>query len=191
MASTRSSTTAQDHTQDQTQDENLFVPSVSITMTKRRRFFWAAWWTSTPTHVPFVKPDASDGGISSHEEAKAAAEKRAGMALSILDPLWARAWIRILRGEEAWPSRSSRHPTTSPPTTHQKQEDAAAATSIWSTLGVDPKTVTLTELKAAYRTRVLESHPDQGGTDTEFQRVLTAYAEAQRRLKKPKRKKAE
>jgi hypothetical protein len=177
----------------------LFSPAVSITMTKRRRFFWAAWWSSAPAHVPFVKPDASDGGFATYEDAQAAAEKRAGgLALSPLDPLWARAWIRILRGEAAWPSKSSREPTTNPQATATatatKEEGSPPLadeepTSIWSILGVNRNTVTLNELKAAYRARVLEAHPDQGGKGDQFQRVMRAYAEAQRRIKKPQKKK--
>src|SRR4029079_1450360 len=36
----------------------------SITLTQRRRFFWAAWWTAAPCEAPFRKPDASNGGAT-------------------------------------------------------------------------------------------------------------------------------
>ncbi|MBX3216818.1 MAG: DnaJ domain-containing protein [Labilithrix sp.] len=52
-------------------------------------------------------------------------------------------------------------------------------------LGVG-RDVTEQELKAAYRKRALETHPDHGGDDAAFRRVIRAYAEAQRRLKKPR-----
>lgn len=148
-------------------------------MTKRRRFFWAAWWSGPPTRVPFRKPDASDGGAATHEEALAAAERKAGRSLVLIDPLWARAWIRILRGEPVWPSKASQEPRGKP------ASNAPPSESVWSTLGVT-REVTPDELKAAYRRRVLETHPDHGGDDEAFRRVMRAYEEAQRRLKRPR-----
>lgn len=157
----------------------LFAPVCSITTTKRRRFFWAAWWTSPPVRVPFKKPDASDGGAGTVEEAMAAAEKRAGMTLGRIDPLWARAWIRILRGEEAWPSKRSAEPRVR---TVTETNDRA---SVWAILGVT-RDVTTEELKAAFRQKALATHPDRGGDDASFRAVLRAYEEAQRRLKRPR-----
>lgn len=158
---------------------DLFAPVCSISMTKRRRFFWAAWWSGPPTRVPFRKPDASDGGAATHAEALAAAERSAGRSLVLVDPLWARAWIRILRGEPAWPSKASREPQG------KTASKTPAGESIWSVLGVS-RDVTLDELKAAYRKRALETHPDHGGDDESFRRVVRAYEEAQRRIKKPR-----
>lgn len=159
----------------------LFVPVCSITMTKRRRFFWAAWWTGAPAHMPFKKPDASDGGAASLEEALANAEKRAGVSLSLIDPLWARAWIRILRGEEAWPSKASREPAGRAPPSRVVAEPG----SIWELLGVTSD-ATEAELKVAFRKRAIELHPDQGGDEEVFRRLVSAHAEAQRRIKKPR-----
>jgi DnaJ domain len=167
----------------------LFAPVCSITTTKRRRFFWAAWWSGPPVRIPFKKPDASDGGAATREEALAAAEKRAGAKLVEIDPLWARAWIRILRGEPAWPSKASREPSSHrvPRTSEDEaaRSEEGAALSIWALLGVS-RDVTASELKAAYRKRALETHPDHGGDEATFRRVLEAYAEAQRRLRKPR-----
>jgi hypothetical protein len=160
----------------------LFAPVCSIATTKRRRFFWAAWWSGPPTRVPFRKPDASDGGASTREEALAAAEKRAGASLTQIDPLWARAWIRILRGEEAWPSKASREPRGALPVSERAPAESG---SIWELLGV-ARDATEAELKAAFRKRALETHPDQGGDDETFRRVLRAHEEAQRRLRKPR-----
>lgn len=171
----------------------LFAPVCSITITKRRRYFWAAWWSGPPAHVPFRKPDAEGGGAATREEALAAAEERAGVRLVEIDPLWARAWIRILRGEPAWPSRASREPRGGRATRAAPDAGAPAAgaetagevASVWEVLGVG-RDVTEQELKAAYRKRALETHPDHGGDDEAFRRVVRAYAEAQRRLKRPR-----
>lgn len=160
----------------------LFAPVCSITTTKRRRFFWAAWWSGPPARVPFRRPDASDGGASTLEEALAAAEVRAGAPLTLIDPLWARAWIRILRGEQAWPSKASREPRGASGSVERGPTDGP---SIWATLGVT-RDVTEAELKAAYRRKAIETHPDQGGEQEAFRQVLRAYDEARRRLKKPR-----
>jgi hypothetical protein len=167
----------------------LFVPVCSITSTKRRRFFWAAWWSGPPAYVPFKKPDAEGGGAATHEEAFAAAEQRAGRKLVEIDPLWARAWIRVLRGEQAWPSKASREPRGSMgrdrPSSDVPTGESEERTSVWEVLGVT-RDVTEAELKAAYRRRALEMHPDHGGDDESFRRLLRAYAEAQRRLRRPR-----
>lgn len=172
----------------------LFAPVCSITVTKRRRYFWAAWWSGPPAHVPFRKPDAEGGGAATREAALAAAEERAGARLVEIDALWARAWIRILRGEPAWPSKASREPRGGRAPDDRAEDDrprgggaeaAGDVASVWEVLGVG-RDVTEQELKAAYRKRALETHPDHGGDDAAFRRVIRAYAEAQRRLKKPR-----
>ena len=163
--------------------QELFAPVCSITTTKRRRFFWAAWWTGAPVRVPFRKPDASDGGASTFEEALASAEQRAGGKLTVIDPLWARAWIRVLRGERPFPHARSAEPARRPP--RSTAGGAPEGASIWSLLGVG-RDATEVELKAAYRRRALETHPDHGGDDASFRRVVRAYEEAQRRLRKPR-----
>lgn len=98
----------------------------------------------------------------------------------VIDPLWARAWIRVLRGEPAWPSKASREPriSASPP-------KGQLGDSVWSILGVT-RDVTPEALKAAYRKRALEAHPDHGGSEETFRQVVRAYAEAERRLRKPR-----
>lgn len=158
---------------------SLFAPVVSITTTKRRRFFWAAWWSGPPLRVPFKKPDASDGGAETYEDAIAAASARAGAPLTVTDPLWARAWMRILRGEDPFPSRASREPAP------KRAAPAIEPGSIWELLGVT-KDVTLGDLKAAYRRRAIELHPDRGGDAETFRRLLAAYEEAQRRIARPR-----
>lgn len=163
----------------------LFAPVCSITTTKRRRFFWAAWWSGPPARAPFRKPDASDGGASTHEEALAAAERAAGTRLVVIEPEWARAWIRVLRGQAPWPSRASAPGARV--AAKRASAGPAPAVSIWEVLGVRPD-VDEAALKAAYRKRALETHPDQGGDAEAFRRVLEAYAEARRRLRRPRRR---
>jgi hypothetical protein len=163
----------------------IFAPVCSITTTKRRRYFWAAWWTAPPAYTPFRKPDAEGGGAATLEEALAKAELRAERTLTLIDPLWARAWIRILRGEHPWPSRESREPRggrASSASSPARRGDADV--SIWTILDV-ARDSTDDELKAAYRRRVLEAHPDQGGDEAAFRRVLDAYEEALRRRRRP------
>ena len=153
----------------------LYAPVVSIFLTKRRRFAWAAWWTGVPVREPYRSPDAHGGGARSPDEARAEAEAVAGAALRVIESSWARAWSRILVGELPWPARAA---TPAP--------KKAAEVSIWTTLGVDAK-VTAAELKRAFRTRSLETHPDRGGTDEAFRAVVEAYAEARRRVARPRR----
>jgi hypothetical protein len=157
----------------------LFAPVVSIASTKRRRFFWAAWWSGPPARVPFKKPDASDGGAERYEDAIAAAQERAGTTLTVTDPLWARAWMRILRGQDPFPAKADREPAP------RRAAPPAEPGSIWELLGVT-KDVNLTDLKAAYRKRAIELHPDRGGDAATFRRLLAAYEEAQRRVARPK-----
>lgn len=164
--------------------KSLFAPVCSVTRTKRGRWFWAAWWTAAPAHVPFRRPDADGGAASSREEALAAAEARAGTKLVEVDSLWAKAWIRMLRGQPAWPSQSSREPRSASPRSAPLRSEAKAE-SIWTLLGVSPR-ASEEELKAAYRKKAIETHPDHGGDAETFRRVVAAYAEAQRRIKKPK-----
>jgi len=157
----------------------LFAPVCSITTTQRRRFFWAAWWSAPPSRTPFRKPDASNGGASTYEEALAAAELRVGGKVVVIDALWARAWIRVLRGEGPWRSSTGHEP--------RRASVPAPATpdSVWAILGVT-RDVTAAELKLAYRRRALETHPDHGGDAEAFQRVVHAYREASLRLRKPR-----
>lgn len=164
----------------------LFAPVCSITSTKRRRFLWAAWWSGPPTRVPFRKPDASSGGAHTREDALAEAEKAAGAKLVEIDGTWARAYGRVLRGEPAFPAGAA----TSPKPKRDKPEGER---SIWDVLAISPD-ATVAEVKRAYRTKALETHPDRGGDDASFREVQRAYelalerpgrAEARPRRKSP------
>lgn len=155
----------------------LYSPVVSICLSKRKRFAWAAWWTGAPCTQPFRKPDAHGGGARSPEEAQRAAEVVAGVSLRVVESSWSRAWSRILVGQVPFPDRPLRAAVPEP----------ANATSIWSTLGVDAR-VDAEELKRAFRQRAMETHPDRGGSDEAFRAVMQAYADAQKRVARPRRR---
>jgi len=141
----------------------------SITPTQRRRFFWAAWWTGEPSHAPFRKPDASNGGARTRDEALREAERVAQRRLTLVDPHWARAWKSILRGEvPVAPAESA------PKAPRNRPRPAAAGLSAWSVLGLPPGS-SLLELKRAFRKKALETHPDQGGDPDAFRAVQRAY----------------
>lgn len=161
---------------------DLFAPACSITTTQRRRFFWAAWWTAGPRRTPFQKPDASGGGLATFEGAIAAAEKAAGRPLVVLEPEWARAFMRTLRGNPPWPTVLPR-----PKAAAAKPGGSPAGASIWERLGVAPD-ATAAEIRAAFRKRAKDGHPDQGGDPAAFRLLLAAYDEALRRAARPRRK---
>ncbi len=151
---------------------DLSTAVCSITPTQRRRFFWAAWWTGAPTHAPFRKPDASNGGAQSLEEALANAERVAGRHLTLIEPYWARAWNRVLRGEAPPAPPKARTPRAARARTRPVKD--APRPSAWSVLGLLPG-ASLTEVKQAFRKRALETHPDQGGDAERFLELQHAY----------------
>jgi len=152
----------------------------SIAPTQRRRFFWAAWWSGAPRHAPFRKPDAANGGARTREAALREAELHAGRHLVLIEPYWAHAWNRVLRGES---------PPPPPKPRNQRPERAPRPESAWSLLGLE-QGATLTELKRAFRARALETHPDRGGDAAQFRAVQRAYERlvAQLERKKPARR---
>jgi DnaJ domain len=153
----------------------------SITPTQRRRYFWAAWWTGAPTHAPFRRPDAANGGARTFEEALHEAQVVAGRRLTVIEPYWARAWKSVLRGLDPAP------PPVSPDARSQRaaasaQVPAARANpSAWSVLGLAPG-ASLAEVKRAFQRRALETHPDQGGEAEHFRAVQRAYEKLVERL---------
>ena len=142
----------------------------SITRTQRRRYFWAAWWSAEPCESPFQAPDAANGGADTLEAALAAAELRAGRYLLLVEPYWARAWTRVLRGERPpkRPGPRAERPTRTPPR------------SAWEVLGLAAG-ASLTEIKAAFRQRALATHPDHGGDSAAFRELHQAYVRAVKR----------
>lgn len=167
---------------------DLFAPVVSITTTKRRRFFWAAWWAAPPAHTPFRKPDAANGGARTREEALQEAERKAGRQLVEIEPHWARAWSRMLRGEEPWLARPrSEDERVFAAQTSVERAEGEQRTSIWTVLGIPPRSP-LAEIKRAYRSRALETHPDRGGDAELFRRVQRAYEQAVLRSRRSTRR---
>jgi hypothetical protein len=162
---------------------------VSIAPTKRRRFLWAAWWTAPPEATPFRKPDAASGGARSRDEACAAAERAAGRPLSEIDPRWAVAWSRVLRGEAPWPSKRPATETTTRPAKPQPRK----GTKPWAlaALGLAGSSPSVPDIKRAFRAMALRTHPDRGGEDAQFIEAKRAYdialvaAESRRTERRP------
>lgn len=153
----------------------------SVTTTKRRRFLWCAWWTAAPARKPFQKPDAWSGGARTEEEARRQAEEAAGRTLEPIDPIWARAWVRIQAGKPPWVTRAPRRqrPDPEPPpreAPRRRPASVAPGTSPESILGVDPG-ASLDEIKRAFRRLALATHPDRGGDPAGFIRVKWALDE--------------
>jgi hypothetical protein len=166
----------------------LDLAAVSIAPTKRRRFMWAAWWTGPPTRVPFRKPDAFEGGARTREEARAAAELRAGRTLAEVPAMWARAWMRVLAGQRPWfevQGRVAASPDEAAVDVPRVEVPGAASIlGVVSGAGID-------DIKRAYRARALETHPDRGGDPERFREVQHAYEQLVARAsgaRKPKRR---
>lgn len=168
---------------------DLFAPLVSIASTKRRRFFWAAYWSGPPTESPFRAPDAHSGGARTEAEAKAEAEARAGMPLVVVSAKWARAVQRTLLGQP--PFLPPKKPKIGPndaerPSDLHGVSSVGARPSVWALLGID-RHATDEQLKRAFREKALATHPDRGGTAEAFREIHAAYVEAKKRLAKPQR----
>ena len=152
----------------------LFAAAVSIAPTRRRRFLWAAWWTAAPAREPFRKPDASEGGARTRDEALRHAEQAAGRALVEIEPLWARAWARVLMG---LPPFTQPAPAPDGPASAAPKASRESTTSIWQLLGLTPH-ATIPEIRAAFRQRALLTHPDRGGDPEAFRALRRAHDEA-------------
>jgi hypothetical protein len=156
---------------------DLSTAVCSVTVTQRRRYFWAVWWTGAPSYRPFRKPDASNGGAATMEAALADAERAAQRQLTIIEPHWARAWKSVLRGQTPIP------PTDKPRARRAGATATATTPSHWSVLGLEPGAA-LSEVKQAYRKRVLQTHPDQGGDADLFRATQHAYEKLSAKLAK-------
>lgn len=162
----------------------LAIAVVSVTPTARRRFFWAVWWSAQPARRPLTKPDASSGGARTHEEALAQAERAAARPLAEIDPVWARAWKRTLRGDPPFTPAEEDALDGKP---REARPRAPQPESIWTILGI-PEGSTAVEVKRAYRGRALVTHPDRGGDADAFRAVQRAYEAALVRAARPKRR---
>lgn len=164
---------------------DILAAVVSIAPTRRRRFLWAAWWNISPSRDPFSKPDASSGGARTRDEALREAEAAAGRSLVEIEGLWARAWGRVLMGQPAFPPGTT---DDRPPGSASKpaRRDAPEG-SIWQVLGVDTH-ATVEQIRAAFRQRVLVTHPDHGGDPEAFRTLRHAYDEALERRSRAKKR---
>lgn len=139
----------------------------AIAKTKRRRYLWCVWWTGEPTAKPFRPPDAWGGGAQTVDEARALAERAAGMPLDLIDGHWAGAWKRIRAGMAPFPTRSAR-PTAAPGQERTRPVDPYAL------LGIDAA-APIEDVKAAFRKHALLHHPDHGGSADAFMAIKRAY----------------
>lgn len=140
----------------------------AVAPTKRRRYLWCVWWTGAPTVESFRPPDAWGGGATSEDEARAMAERAAGRPLQHDPGPWAGAWRRVMAGLPPFPKRTPR-PVT-----------ASRALAPHVLLGVSASAAP-DEVKAAYRAKVLDHHPDRGGDPEAFIALKRAYDALRRR----------
>jgi hypothetical protein len=140
----------------------------AIARTKRRRYLWCVWWTGEPTAKPFRPPDAWGGGAHTEDEARILAERAAGMPLDLIDGHWAGAWKRIRAGLPPFPTRAPR------PTASTEDDARARPVDPYALLGIEA-TATLDDVKAAFRKKALQHHPDHGGEAAAFMAMKRAY----------------
>ncbi len=138
--------------------------------TRRRRFLWAAWWTAPPEADPFRKPDASSGGARTLDEARVHAERAAGRALVAVEPRWAGAWVRVLRGDPPWPAPRPERPPDAPVPAPPRGSKTWALGVLGLSSGA-----TEADVKRAFRGAALRTHPDRGGDDAAFIEARRAF----------------
>jgi hypothetical protein len=158
---------------------------VSVTRTKRRRFLWCAWWSGEPTADPFRPPDAWSGGARTEDEARAAAEKAAGFTLRPVAGRWAGAFLRIRAGLPPFPrARREPGPDDAGAPSEKPGETPARPVDPYALLGV-PRGAPLDVVKAAFKKKALEHHPDHGGDAATFMALKRAYDGIVRRRARP------
>jgi hypothetical protein len=158
----------------------------SITATRRRRYFWAAWWIGAPTHTPFRKPDAANGGAPTRAAALAEAERVAGRHLTVVSGYWARAWMCVLRGQPV-------PPLPEPSRAAVKPAAVSEPGSAWAILGL-PQGAPASAVRRAFHAKALETHPDQGGDAERFRMVMRAFERLTNKTKrraKPRKRTSE
>jgi hypothetical protein len=146
----------------------------AIAKTKRRRFLWCAWWTGEPTAKPFRPPDAWGGGARTEDEARALAEQAAGMPLDRIDGHWAGAWKRMRAGLPPFPKAAVRPSSTASRDDAPPAGARAKPVDPYALLGLEAS-ASLEDVKAAFRKKALEHHPDHGGTPAAFMAVKRAH----------------
>jgi DnaJ domain len=169
---------------------SVLAGRVSITTTKRRRYFWCVWWTGEPTRAPFRPPDAFSGGARTPEEAKAQATRAAGRSVEEIEPLWARAFIRVQQGLPPFVEKKPRRPAEEPPRPQSGRQQRPFMPTVedrsanpFAILGLSAGASTA-DIHRAFRCRALETHPDRGGKAEDFIRVKWAQLQALARTQK-------
>jgi hypothetical protein len=142
---------------------------------------WCAWWTGEPTESPFRPPDAWSGGARTEEEARAEVERAAGAPLQAIEGRWAGAWVRVRAGLPPFVARRER------PGGSAGSARAPRAEGPHALLGVSPG-ASLAAIKAAFRRKALEHHPDHGGDAAAFIALKRAYDGIVRRKERKERK---
>ncbi|MFY0536456.1 DnaJ domain-containing protein [Nannocystis pusilla] len=106
-----------------------------------------------------------------------------------IEPLWARAWGRVLMGEPPFTQGAGEASRAAPQASREPEQ-----TSIWQLLGLTPH-ATVAEIRTAFRQRALVTHPDRGGDPEAFRALREAHDEAiarrSRAGKRPRRKRPE
>jgi hypothetical protein len=138
----------------------------ALALTRRRRWLWCVWWSGAPSAAPFRAPDAWGGGARTEEEAGRLAARAAGRPVERIEGAWAGAWRRVRAGRPPFPTPRGPRPSTA--------ALAAAPVDPHAVLGVRPGAA-LAELRAAFRARVLDHHPDRGGDPDAFIALKRAY----------------
>jgi hypothetical protein len=107
-----------------------------------------------------------------------------------IDARWAGAWVRVLRGDPPWPKPRVPRPEGEPRASTATPPPATAKGSrAWAlgVLGLEPA-VTSVEIKRAFRSIALRTHPDRGGDQAAFVEARRAYDVALAAAESPRRR---
>lgn len=146
---------------------------------KKGRVGWAAWWTSRPTPDRFTLPDARgdavDENAARHGAFQTMAKVRGCRSWIEIDARFAVAAERQARGEDPpWPGAKKAKPI-------DVDEKKAYPDVDLSPLGLSWPT-TLRAVRAAYKAKVAELHPDKGGSHEDMVGLNRAFAAAKKAL---------
>ncbi len=146
---------------------------------KKGRVTWSAWWTTRPTPDRFTLPDArgdaADENGARHAAFQAMAKVRGCRSWMELDAQFAVAAERQARGDDPpWPGAKKPKPVDVDEKKSHVDVDLAPLGISWPT--------TLRTVRAAYKKKAAEAHPDKGGTHDEMVALNRAFAAAKKAL---------
>jgi len=133
---------------------------------------------------------ASSGGARTREEAMQQAERAAGQPLTAIDARWGGAWVRVLRGDPPWPKPNASAVGEGPSGVRSAATPsiAPAGSRPWALLVLGlSQGATHDEVKRAFRSAALRTHPDHGGDEASFIAVKRAHDIAIAALGSPRR----